>query len=161
MELQNRRPPMTDLFFTLGVFCVYAVCALLVAAIGLRAYRVIADDMQDTYSTRTALAYVVEKVRQHDTAGGAVLTEWESAPALVLTDAVGDETFTTYIYADAGNLYELTVRPGTAAGRAMGEAVLAVQDFTMRDAGNGFWAFSATGSDGSPVQCLVHLRSAA
>jgi len=159
MKLKNRRPPITDLFFTLGVFCVFTVCALLVVAIGLRAYRGIADDMQDTYSTRTALAYVVEKVRQHDTADAAALTEWESGPALVFTDTTEERTFYTYVYADAETLYELTVPEGTAADRTMGEAVLAVRDFSMRDEGNGLWAFTAADSDGRAVQCFVRLRS--
>lgn len=161
MELNERRTSLTDLFFTLGLFCVFTACALLLITIGLRAYRTTVTHMQDTFSTRTAISYVVEKVRQHDVAGGVALDELEGQPALRMTDTVGDDTYLTYIYADASHLYELTVRAGAEPARAMGEAVLEVQDFAIRDAGGGFWSLSAADSSGNTVQCLLHLRSAA
>ena len=161
MKLQDRRAAFTDLFFALGLFCVFTACALLLVTIGLRAYRGTVTQMQDTYSTRTALAYVTEKVRQHDTAGAVCLTELEGAPALRLTDTVGESEYYTYIYADDSHLYELTLRAGAEPTRALGEPILEVQDFAVRDAGGGFWSFSAAGSGGETMQCLVHLRSAA
>ncbi len=161
MKLQGRRAAFSDVFFTLGLFCVFTVCALLLVTIGLRAYRSTVTQMQNTYSTRTALAYVTEKVRRHDTAGAACLTELEGAPALRLTDTVGEEIYYTYIYADESCLYELTQRAGAMPERALGEPILDVQGFAMRDAGGGFWCFSADDSAGETMQCLVHLRSAA
>ncbi len=157
----RRRPPVSDLFFTLGLFCVFTVCSLLLIAIGLRAYRATVTHMQDTYSTRTALAYVAEKVRQHDTAGAVALTELGGAPALLLTDTVGDTAYCTYLYADADTLYELTQRADAEPDPALGEAVLAVRGFTVTDAGGGFWALAAQDSGGETVRCLVHPRSAA
>lgn len=161
MKLQGRRASFTDLFFALGLFCVFTVCALLLVGIGLRAYRGTVTQMQDTYSTRTALAYVTEKVRQHDTAGAVCLAEVEDTPALRLTDTVGEETYYTYIYADGSRLLELTVRADAAPARALGEPIFEVKDLTMEDAGGGFWRFSAAGSGGGTMQCLVRLHSAA
>lgn len=149
----------TDLLFTLGLFCVFAASAFLLVMIGIRVYQSTVDHMQDTFSTRTAISYVAEKLRQHDRAGAVELTELEGRPALRLSDRVGEDDYDTYIYSDGEYLCELTVRRGTPLRTGMAEQILQVKDFTMEDAGGGFFAFSATGSDGGTVRFLLHLRS--
>ena len=70
----------TDLLFTLGLFCVFAATAFILVMIGIQVYRSTAGQMQDTFSTRTAVSYVAEKLRQHDTAGGVSMGEIEGSP---------------------------------------------------------------------------------
>ncbi len=148
-----------DLMFTIGLFCVFAAAAFILVMIGIQAYRSTVTHMQDTFSTRTAVSYVAEKLRQHDTAGGVSLGQVEDCTALVLRDQVGGDTYLTYIYADDSSLYELTVREGTEVSVGMGDEILAVQDFTITDAGNGFYEFSASDSGGHTVRFLAHPRS--
>ena len=150
-----------DLLFTIGLFCVFAAAAFILVMIGIRAYQSTVSNMQDTFSTRTAVSYVAEKLRQHDTDGGAALGEVDGLPALVLSDQVGQDTYLTYIYADGEALYELTVREGADVSASLGEQILQVKDFTITDAGDGFYAFSASDSGGRTVRFLTHLRSGA
>ncbi len=149
----------TDLLFTLGLFCVFAATAFILVMIGIQVYRSTAGQMQDTFSTRTAVSYVAEKLRQHDTAGGVSMGEIEGSPALVLRDEVNGAAYLTYIYSDGETLYELTIREGTAVTAAMGEDIMAVQDFTIAGSGDGFYEFSASDSEGRTVRYLAHLRS--
>ncbi len=153
------RTHTTDLLFTLGLFCVFAASAFILVMIGIQVYQSTVAHMQDTYSTRTAISYVAEKLRQHDAAGAVAMGEVEGAPALVLSDQLGDSTYLTYIYAGDDALYELTVREGTEVTAAMGDEILQVKDFTITDAGDGFYEFSAAGSEGQTVRYLTHLRS--
>lgn len=157
--LKQNENHTTDLLFTLGLFCVFAASAFLLVMIGLRVYRSTAADMEDTFSTRTAIAYVAEKLRRHDAAGAVDLTNLEDVPALRLTDRVGEADYDTYIYSDGTWLYELTVRRGTAVSVSMGEQIIRVRDFAIRDAGDGFWEFTASDSTGRTVRFLTHLRS--
>lgn len=150
----------TDLLFTLGLFCVFSAAAFILVMIGIQVYQATVTQMQDTYSTRTALSYVVEKVRQHDVAGGVELGELEDAPALILHDEVGDDRYLTYIYADGSALCELTVREGTGASRKLGDAIIEVADFSIEDGGDGFLTFSAADSSGAAVRFLLHPRAA-
>ncbi len=155
-----RQPHTTDLVFTLGLFCVFAASAFLLVMIGIRAYQSTVTQLGDTYATRTALSYVVEKVRRHDTAGAVELGEMDGRPALVLHDTLADTEYLTYIYADDTALYELTVRGGTAVNAELGDAVLEVSGFTMRSTSDGFLALSAQDSAGGTMEVLLHLRSA-
>ncbi len=159
--LKQKENHTTDLLFTLGLFCVFASSAFLLVMIGLRVYRSTAEDLEDTFSTRTAISYVAEKLRRHDVAGAVELTELEGTPALRLTDRVGEALYDTYIYSDGAWLCELTVRRGTDAALTMGEQIIEVQDFTIRDAGDGFLEFTAGDSAGGTMRFLTHLRSGA
>lgn len=157
--LKRNENHTTDLLFTLGLFCVFAASAFLLVMIGLRVYRSTAAGLEDTFSTRTAISYVAEKLRRHDTAGAVALTELEDVPALRLTDRAGGDDYDTYIYSDGAWLYELTVRRGTEVSMSMGEQIIEVQDFTIRDAGDGFWEFTASDSAGDTVRFITRLRS--
>ena len=151
----------TDMLFTIGLFCVFAASAFILVLIGMQVYQTTVSHMQDTYSTRTAISYVAEKLRQHDVTGGVELVSLEGQTTLRLLDSADDADYYTYIYSDGEYLCELTVRAGTEAKLSLGERVLQVQDFSIRDAGGGFYEFTADDSSGRTVRFLQHLRSAA
>lgn len=156
---KNDRTHTAETLFAVGLFCVFAVAAFLLMMIGLEAYRNTVTNMQDTFSTRTAMSYVAEKIRRYDTAGGVALGQVEDHPALVLRDRLAGGEYCTYIYADGEDLCELTVRADAAVSADMGERILQVRDFAITDAGGGFYALSASDSGGSTLRCLVHPHS--
>ena len=152
---------VTDMVFTLGLFCVFTASMFLLVMIGIQVYRSTVDHMQDTYSTRTVISYVAEKVRQHDVSGGVELTTVDDRTALRLRDELGGRAYETYIYSDGDYLCELTIRSGTEADLSLGERILEVRGFTISDAGGGFFELSADNSAGGTVHFLLHPRSAA
>ena len=148
-----------DFLFTISLFCVFAVCALLVVSTGVQAYRSTALYLEDTYSARTALSYVAEKIRQHDAAGRVALTQLDGVNAVLLTDEIDGNVYETYIYPDGGWLCELSVRQGTAVSAHMGQQILRVDGFSIEEAGGGFLRFTAPDSRGRTYSFLLHLRS--
>lgn len=150
---------MVDSVFTLGLFCAFAATAFLLVMIGVGVYRNIVSQMQDTYSTRTALSYLAEKVRQHDVSGGPELTGIGEETALRFTQETPMGSYATYVYYVDGYLCELTIPETEPADPAMGERILAVPDLCFRDAGNGFLEVTAQDSQGRAVQILLHARS--
>lgn len=156
---KNARTSATDLFFTLALFGLFAASSFFLIIIGVRVYQSSVTVMEDTYSTGTALAYIAEKIRQHDQAGAVTLAQLEGETALVLKDTVEEESYLTYIYSDGTYLRELSVREGRPVSVDLGEKILEVEDFSITDRENGFWEFSASGKNGDPVSLLLHLRS--
>ena len=148
-----------DLLFTIGLFCVFAAAAFILVMIGIQAYQSTAEQMQDTFSTRTAISYVAEKLRQHDAEGCVQLGDVDGLPALVLRDQVGGSEYLTYIYADDETLYELTVRDGTDVSAGLGEQIMQVKDLTIAETGDGFYELTVSDTDGRTVRYLTHLRS--
>lgn len=160
--MKNRRQypvHVIDFLFVLSLFCVFTVSAFLVVAIGARVYRSTADHMEDTYSTRTALSYVAEKIRRHDESGLVSLSSLEGHPALLLKDQEAGKTYITYLYADGERLLEFTAAEGSEVSADMGQEIIAVKDFSITGRENGFILLSAKASDGNPVSLFLHLRN--
>lgn len=149
----------TDLFFTLALFGLFAASSFLLIMIGVRVYQSSVTVMEDTYSTSTALAYVTEKIRQHDQTGAISLSQLEGQTALVLKDTVEEDSYLTYIYSDGTYLRELSVKESRPVSADLGEKILEVKNFSITDQENGFWEFSASDKNGNPVSLLLHMRS--
>lgn len=157
MKLKKRH--MTDLFFSLSLFGVFSVCSFMLILIGVQIYRSSASQLSSTYSTRTALSYTAEKIRQHDREGSVSLTEINGETALVTKAQIGEETYMTYIYPEDNHLCELSVKEGTTVSAELGEKILEVNNFCITEKGNGFLEISASDNDGTPLKLLIHLRS--
>lgn len=155
----KNRTHVTDILFTLSLFCLFTSCAFLVVLTGIQVYRTTVSDLEDNYSSKTALSYVTEKLRQHDFAGGVSVVPLEGENALVLTDQAEGETYLTYIYAYKDYLWELSVKEGTSVSRDMGEKIIQVQDFSIEEKENGFLELSAFDSRKKTLRFLFHLRS--
>ena len=107
---------IVDILFVLALFGVFAVSALALVTIGADVYQHTVEDMSVNYESRTAVSYLMEKVRQNDTADSISLTTLEDVPALCMLSQIEDETYCTYLYLYDGHLKELFMRQGTSLG---------------------------------------------
>lgn len=153
------RGHLIDLLFTLSLFCLFTAAAFIVVIIGSNVYKSTAAHMEENYSTRTALSYVTEKIRQHDRSGGVSLVETDPGNMLILTDMLDEGTYRTYIYSCDGYLCELVIRDGTEFSKELGEKIIKVDSFSITDRGGGFLELAAKDKKSSTVSCLLHLRS--
>lgn len=160
MRFRRQNPGhMIDFLFVLSLFCVFTVTAFIVVIIGANVYRTTVNHMENTYSTRTALSYVTEKIRQHDEQGLVSLSELDGTPALLLRDTSENAEYITYIYSDGTSLLEFTAKEGTPVSADMGQEVIKVKDFSITEEDNGFLRLSACDTDDNTVSMYLHLRN--
>lgn len=150
---------VTDLIFSLGLLCLFTISALTVLLIGAHVYKQTALDMKTNYTTRTALTYVAEKVHQHDSADAVSLGTIEDVPALELTESIDGVSYITYIYEDENALKELFVQASQPVTKSQGETILAVQNFSMKQAGKNLLRFTVTDEENTSASLLIHIRS--
>lgn len=137
---------------TIFLFFLLAVCVMAVIAAGAGVWRVTADGLNETFSTRTAAAYVTQKVRQSDAAGAVSLTRWEDLQALCLRE---DER-ATYLYYFDGALREVTLPDGVTVPPDAGQPVVLLESAGFESLGGGLYRFSAQ-SDGDRETVLFTL----
>ena len=89
---------IVDILFVLALFGVFAVSALALVTIGADVYQHTVEDMGVNYESRTAVSYIMEKVRQNDTADSIFLTDLENVPALCMLSEIDEETYCPYLY---------------------------------------------------------------
>lgn len=160
MHFRRQSPAhKVDFLFVLSLFCVFTITSLLVVIIGANVYHSTVTHMEDTYSTRTALSYVTEKIRRHDEQGSLSITELDGTPALMLFDDSGDTSYVTYIYSDGERLLEFAVDDPARASIDMGQEILAVQDFSITKMQGGFIRLSAKDTKNHTLSLYIHPRN--
>ena len=163
----QRKHSVTDFLFTLTLFCVFALSALMVVIIGANVYRSTVASMSENYSTRTAVAYVGEKIREFDrTTAGApaaklcVFPGEKELPALSLYRQSDTAQILLYIYYYDGALRELATTDAYAPGLspADGQPVAELTSAAFEQLENDLFSFEAVGKNGSE-KLFFTLRS--
>lgn len=67
---KSSRKHIIDVIFPIAVFFVFAASSLAVLMLASKIYDDTSTSASDNYSSRTAFAYVSEKLRQHDSRSG-------------------------------------------------------------------------------------------
>ena len=161
MKWRNEKKHVIDFLFPLAVFFVLAVSsvALVVLASGLYSRQV--KESADSYSGRTALAYVTEKIHQNDENGAVSVGNFDGGNALVIRQNYGEKEYVTYLYLYEGYLRELFVQAGTEAKASDGRKILETKNFGAEKASNGVFYLYCENEDGKKKDTFVSVKSAA
>jgi len=160
--MRTRKAPgghVADVLFTLALFCVFAICSMLVIVIGANAYTSSLDRMDAAFDSRTTLSYIAGKIRQNDAVDSIYLGDIAGIPALVMEQDYDGRIFTTYIYHHEGILKELMLGPDSEAGPESGQSLIPVHSLGMEQAGEGIYRFTCTDSEGLTTEMLIVPRS--
>lgn len=152
---------VTDLLFTLALFCVFAASALLVVLMGANVYKQTAAGMAQNYNTRTSISYLAEKIRQNDVANGIKIESIDGKDALVLEQTVGKSTYQTWIYSSDGMLREVIVAAGTKVEAADGQPIMEIENLQVEQDIPGMISLTATDLDGKVAVLKMALRCSA
>ena len=159
MNLLKRQKSIVDVVFMIAVFGVFMLSALFVVLFGAKIYKKTAHDMTANFNSRTALAYVTEKIHQHDRKGGVEVTIEDGKPLLKLTQFVNSDEYCTYLYEDGGYLKELTAKGDVSLVKSAGKSILPVSDFNAVKESDSLYYFKLTDAEGSETRFYVSLYS--
>lgn len=148
MNIKRSSGHTVDILFILSLFGAFIVSALLIVVLGARCYQNIVNQSSAGFTTRTSLAYVTEKIRQHDEEGAVSIVEVEEQPVLKLSQTYGDTSYYTYMYYYDGYLKELTVDDYYQPALCDGQDIIAVEDFSMEQISDSLYCFHLTDTNG-------------
>lgn len=87
-----------DTLFTFLLLLSFLLFSLLVAGTGSMVYQNGTDSLNKNYTSRMALSYLAEKLRQHDHTDGVNVRELDNIPSLVLYEEQNGTHYCTYLY---------------------------------------------------------------
>lgn len=157
--MKESREHVIDLVFCLSLLCVFTVCGLLVVFIGINVYKNTADNMEEAFSERTAMAFVAKQVRQNDRTDGVYVDEIDGQATLVLVDEQGDSTFCQYIYYYDGYLCALYAKDDYEPSLTAGQALLAIEGFDVVQNDNGTLTITVLDEDQNQSNLTLALQS--
>lgn len=159
MNKRRQKGHVVDLLFTLALFCVFTTSALVVVVIGAKVYQSTTSSMEQNYSERTALTYLAEKIRQNDTSQNIGIGEFQGAPALLIKQQSGENSYTTYLYEYQNELKELYCKDGSEVSLGDGETIMDLYDFSVTAVNGQLYRIETTAADGQVHSSLVSTRS--
>lgn len=157
----NQPVHSVDLLFSFILFLLFATTGISIVLIGSQVYGSATTQMEETYTSRTALSYVSEKIRQCDSSGAIELTQPEGFAdnALLLHENIAGNGYDTFIYFYDGALRELFVKNGTKITPEQGTSIVSLRSFTIEEIGEKFYLLSTTEKSGKTNRVMMHQKT--
>ncbi len=159
MSSKNENRHMVDFLFVLTLFCVFAVCSILLIAVGAKVYQNTLNSMETHFTSTTSLSYITEKIRQNDYSGRIAIQEFGGNDALVLLNEHNGEEYCTYIYSYAGQLKELFTRKDITLSPEAGSNILAISDFSVSEVEDGLFEITLVDDSHRSETILIAPKS--
>lgn len=153
----KKREHIADLMFVILLLLLFVSFGLCVVIIGARVYQTTVDDMEENNSSRTALAYIEEKIRQNNEVGKVEVTTIEEHPCLAIHSAVNKEEYITYIYCYEGQLFELYTKASNKVELGMGQGLVKLKKLTIKDLEDGIYCIEVKSLSDKRSSVIVHL----
>ncbi|MCR5481676.1 MAG: DUF4860 domain-containing protein [Clostridia bacterium] len=115
-----------SLLFVILLFFMLALCTLFTILTGARGYENMQNRSETLYKEQTALAYISNKVRQNDSAGGVFIQHIDGENVLVLEQLYGTTMYHSYVFYDrkTGTLRELFCEKESELGPSNADEIL-------------------------------------
>ncbi len=123
-----------DTLFVITLFCIFAMCSILIIAVGAGVYKKTITNWEEHFTTGTSISYLTEKVRQSDASGSVFAGNYDGNDALVIKQVFNDEAYYTYIYLYDGYLKELFAKEDAEVIPEAGENIFEIKDFRVYEA---------------------------
>ena len=158
MDFRKERH-VVDLLFVIALMFLFAFSAIMLIALGADVYQKNVDTMQINYDRRTASAYLIQKVRQSDEGGSVSIGELGGSKALILTNAVGERDYSTWLYLHEGMLCEQLMRSDLTPMPQAGQKILPVAGFDVSYESENLLRMELVLENGEQESFYVGLRS--
>ncbi len=158
MQFNSKNNHMVDLIFTLALFAVFAVSILVVVYFGSEVYKNTAENMETTFSSRTALTFVTKQIRQNNIEDGIYISEIEGVEALAMEETIEEVAYIKYIYLNDGYLCEVFTRKDLVPSLMAGQKLIEIKEFDMEQISDNLYEFSVVGNDGKSSAMTISVE---
>ncbi len=115
-------------FFSLSLMLLFVVCCFMLLNIQIEDYSMLQRRTKNDFETYTPVLYVTNKIHSYDEVDKVCVENNNGKGVIKLSDAESD----TYLYKDKSKLMELCVIKGMQPDFSMGQALMACDDFDVK-----------------------------
>ena len=156
MRKLKKRNSIADDALVLILFMVFTLCSLLLIVLGAGVYKSTVNNIEQSFSSRTALTFVTKKIRQSD--GDEIfLGKLEDVDAIVIKEKINERDCVTYLYYYDGYLYEQFALESTNIGLESGQKLLQLEGFACEEKDEAL-IIKAMGKDKKELSTVVNIK---
>lgn len=117
-----------DIIFLMVLFLIFTFSAVSVLLMAVNSYRSVVYANEENANTRTAVAYVRERVRSYDNAGAVQIIRFDDRDAIEIDEGDGIQLI---IYCYDGYLMELETKEGAGVTPDFGNKIIEVNNMEL------------------------------
>ena len=144
-----KQPQIVDFLFTAALLGLFAISAIFVVFFGARVYENINAGVNHNFTSRTAISYITEKLRQRDSEGTATITVINDINTIHLIKKTDEILENTYIYSDDGYLKEITLHDEGKPNLKQGIPIMELQKFDVKEIAGGVFSITVVDNEGN------------
>ena len=114
-----------------ALMALFAMLSILIVIAGAKVYQSVGEAEIRSHNTRTAIAYLTNKVRASDEAGMVSVEEHSGQSVLVLSGVYGQKKYNTYIYCRDGALCESFSAASSPFDPQLGEPIAEARELQL------------------------------
>jgi len=156
---EKEKKHIVDILFVIALFGIFVISAIALISIGAGIYSKNMNNMTKNFNSRTAVAYVIEKVRQADSKDSLRLCHFEDIPAISISNTINSKEYITYIYQYENELKELTVRSDVPLSPQSGQMIIEIEDFQISSVNNNLVDCKMTMPDGESYDFQICMHT--
>lgn len=104
---KKKRNQTVQFLFTMLLFLILTICAVVTVTFGTRVYRNIDSRMNENFSSTTSLSYISNKIKQSDERNAISVETIQNTKVLKIEQEIEGNKYVTRIYYFKGKLKEL------------------------------------------------------
>lgn len=158
--LFHRKSHSVHSVFPLLLLLCFCLFTMILSGTGALVYKHSAAQLEENYTSRTAISYISEKLRQHNRYDQITLCELKHLPALRLQEQIDHEQYYAYIYFYDQSLRELFVHEDTDASPEMGSMLISLSALEFRSIPDkALLSVTAVSPEGNELHVFLHCPS--
>ncbi len=151
----KKKNSIIDVTLVLTLFMVFTLCSLLVIVLGARVYKSTVGNIEQSFSSRTALTFVTKKIRQ--SAGEEIfLGVIEDTEAIIIREQIEEQDCITYLYYYDGYLYEQFALESANVSLESGQRLLSLEQFSCVEMNHAL-TIEAVGKDQKKLSTVINI----
>lgn len=154
----KQRNHVSDVPFSFLLLLIFTLFTMMLAGTGAAVYKNSAAHLNENYTSRTAIAYISEKIRQHNATGSIYLSDIEGTDALVLKEEIEEEIYLTYIYYYDHALCELFIREHTEPKLLSGSRIIDLEELSFESAFPHMLCVTAVSPEGHALSAMIRTE---
>ena len=152
----KKKNSIIDVALLLTLFMVFTLCSLLMIVLGARVYKSTVDNIEQSFSSRTALTFITKKIRQ--TEGNEIFVgKLDGVEAIVIKEKIEEQNCVTYLYYHDGYLYEQFALESAEVRLESGRRLLELEAFSYEEKDKAL-TVNATGKDKEELSTVINIR---
>ena len=146
-----------DIMFLMILFLIFTFSAVSVLLMAVNSYRSFVTANESNANARTAIAYIREAVRQHDSGGAVDISQIDGTDCIRMSEGEG---FYLYVYEYDGYLMALEAKEGSGVTADFGDKILKINSMDFeKDSDSNTIYVNIEDENGEKEQVSIGIKS--